>query len=199
MAETGEGGTVFTKQSSGPGALTLNTEIAALKQPQCQMSWDLGCSAQFQQDRARTDWNRAVWSFPDGNVTPVNWTKTKTCPFLGVLSTQGSRVSFAHRFTTGFMLLTWFYLLFRRLWLRRTWGCPCTRHLAFHSGHLSPQIWPGWPSVGCHLKMTSYSTPRPCPSFWGMLFIVFVRVLEVCLTVTLSQTITSPHFSNLKS
>ena len=43
--------------------------------------------------------------------------------------------------------------------------------------------------------MTSYSTLRPCPSFWGMLFIVFVRVLEVCLIVILSPTITSPHSS----
>lgn len=38
--------------------------------------------------------------------------------------------------------------------------------------------------------MTSYSTLRPCPSFWGMLFIIFVRVLVVCLIVTLS-----PHSS----
>lgn len=38
MAETGERGIIFTKQSSGPGALTLNTESAALKKLQCQMS-----------------------------------------------------------------------------------------------------------------------------------------------------------------
>ena len=29
MPETGKGGTILTKQSSGPGALTLNTESAA--------------------------------------------------------------------------------------------------------------------------------------------------------------------------
>ena len=38
MAETWEGGTISTKQSSGPGALTLNTQSAALKKLQCQMS-----------------------------------------------------------------------------------------------------------------------------------------------------------------
>ena len=83
MAEIGERSTIFTKQSSGPGALTLNTESAALKKLQCQMSWNLGCSAQFQQDRAGSGLEQSGVEFPWCNCNTCQLNKDEDLSFPG--------------------------------------------------------------------------------------------------------------------
>lgn len=69
MVETGEGGTILTKQSSGPGALTLDTESAA-RRPEIR---DVQLNSnKTELEQSWTGLEQALWSFPDVTVTPVN-------------------------------------------------------------------------------------------------------------------------------